>query len=189
MAFLRRMYCTLNFIKMKTIQISIAFLLFFVLKTTAQQIKTAELQVTGLTCSMCSQATEKSLRSLDYVGNVTPDLNRNVFVVSFKQPNAVNIDDLQKKVKDAGFSIGRLQATVSFNNAKIDDNGKATVGGKLYQFVNAKNKTLNGDIRLDFIDKNFLSATAYKKRAKSLALASYATGYVGKHTRVYHVSM
>ena len=70
---------------MKTIKYSMLFLLLFIGGNTfAQQISKAELQVNGLTCSMCSRATETSLKSLGFIENVSPDLNRNVFVLTFK---------------------------------------------------------------------------------------------------------
>ena len=70
---------------MKTTKIIFSFLMLFVInKASAQQITSAEMQVTGLTCSMCSQATEKSIRTLSYVADVKPDLNRNLFVITFK---------------------------------------------------------------------------------------------------------
>ncbi|PIH05063.1 hypothetical protein CS542_00215 [Pedobacter sp. IW39] len=42
----------------------ILFCLFIGGNTFAQQISKAELQVNGLTCSMCSRATETSLKAL-----------------------------------------------------------------------------------------------------------------------------
>ncbi len=106
-------------------QIILVFLMLFAInKVSAQQISAVEMQVTGLTCSMCSQATEKSLRTLSYVSNVNPDLNKNLFVLTFKKEGAVNLDQLQKKVKDAGFSVGNLVATINFNQAKVDEQGQ-----------------------------------------------------------------
>lgn len=178
---------------MKTIKITIALLMLFAInKVSAQQITTVEMQVTGLTCSMCSQATEKSLRSLPYVSNVTPDLNRNLFVLSFKNGESVNFDQLNKKVQDAGFSVGKLEATINFNDTKIDDNGQAIVGSKVYRFANAKSKVLNGPVKVSVIDKNFISNSAFKQKASTVKFDSYAsgTGVVnGKKTRIYHLSI
>ena len=85
---------------MKTTKIILSFLMLFAInKVSAQQVTSVEMQVTGLTCSMCSQATEKSLRTLNYVSDVKPDLNKNVFVVTFKKDKAVSFDELNKKVK------------------------------------------------------------------------------------------
>ncbi len=167
-------------------------MLFAINKVSAQQITAVEMQVTGLTCSMCSQATEKSLRSLSYVSNVNPDLNKNLFLLTFKKDGAVNLDQLQKKVKDAGFSVGNLAATLDFNQAKVDENGQVIVGGKVYRFANVKSKVLNGPVKVNVIDKNFISNAAFKKKSTQLNSDSYATGMGvvnGKKTRIYHLSI
>lgn len=167
-------------------------MLFVINKVSAQQITTVEMQVTGLTCSMCSQATEKSLRTLDYVSDVTPDLNKNLFIIKFKKDKDVNFDQLNKKVKDAGFSIGKLEATVNFNQTKIDDNGQAVVGTNIYRFANAKDKVLNGPVKVNVIDKGFVSNSVFKQKAATVKFDSYATGtgvVNGKKTRIYHLSI
>lgn len=178
---------------MKTTKIILSFLMLFVInKVSAQQITTVEMQVTGLTCSMCSQATEKSLRTLDYVSEVTPDLNKNLFIIKFKKDKDVNFDQLNKKVKDAGFSIGKLEATVNFNQTKIDDNGQAVVGTNIYRFANAKDKVLNGPVKVNVIDKGFVSNSVFKQKAATVKFDSYATGtgvVNGKKTRIYHLSI
>jgi copper chaperone CopZ len=167
-------------------------MLFVINKVSAQQVTTVEMQVTGLTCSMCSQATEKSLRTLDYVSNVTPDLNKNLFVITFKKDKAVNFDQLNKKVKEAGFSVGKLDATLNFNQVKIDDDGQAIVGSNVYRFANAKSKVLNGPVKVSVIDKNFISNSVFKQKSATVKFDSYAsgTGIVnGKKTRIYHLSI
>lgn len=177
---------------MKTLKFIILFSMFFMTKTFAQQASKAEIQVTGLTCSMCSQATEKSIRTLKYVADVKPDLNRNLFVVDFKDGSAVNFDQISAKVKDAGFSVGKLDATINFNQVKIDEKGQALIGSQVYQFTNASNKTLNGPTKVSFLDKNFLSPSAFKKMSSSVKAESYASGkgsYKGKTTRIYHVTL
>lgn len=178
---------------MKTKKIILSFLMLFAInKVSAQQVTTVEMQVTGLTCSMCSQATEKSLRTLDYVSDVTPDLNKNVFIITFKKDKAVSFDQLNKKVKDAGFSVGKLEATINFNQTKIDDNGQAVVGANVYRFANAKDKILNGLVKVNVIDKSFISNNAFKQKSATVKFDSYATGtgvVNGKKTRIYHLSI
>lgn len=167
-------------------------MLFAINKVSAQQISAVEMQVTGLTCSMCSQATEKSLRSLSYVSNVNPDLNKNLFSLTFKKDGAVNLDQLQKKVKDAGFSVGNLTATINFNQAKVDEDGQVVVGGSVYRFANIKSKVLNGPVKVNVIDKNFISNAAFKQKLSQLKFDSYASGMGvvnGKKTRIYHLSI
>ncbi len=178
---------------MKTTKILFTFLLLFVIqKVSAQQVTTVEMQVTGLTCSMCSQATEKSLRTLAYVDQVTADLNKNLFIVTFKKNSQVNFDQLNKKVKDAGFSVGKLDATVNFNQLKIDDEGQAIVGTSVYRFANAKNKMLNGPVKVSVIDKNYISNSSFKQKMATVKFDSYASGMGvvnGKKTRIYHLSI
>ena len=165
-------------------------MLFFAVNVSAQQISTADLQVTGLTCSMCSNATQKSLQTLSFVNTVKPDLNKNIFVLTFKKGADINIDLIRKKVQDAGFSVGGLTADFNFNQVKIDEKGQAIVNGNVYRFVNAKSKTLNGVVKASVVDKNFISGSAFKKQAASIASDAYTSGMSvvnGKKTRVYHL--
>lgn len=167
-------------------------MLFVINKVSAQQVTTVEMQVTGLTCSMCSQATEKSLRTLNYISDVTPDLNRNVFVIKFKKDKDVNFDQLNKKVKDAGFSVGKLEATINFNQTKIDNSGQAIVGNNIYRFTNASDKVLNGPVKVNVVDKGFVSNAEFKQQVWAVKHDSYATGQGtvnGKKTRIYHLSI
>ncbi|WP_316779792.1 heavy-metal-associated domain-containing protein [Pedobacter antarcticus] len=179
---------------MKLIAYAIAAsaLLFTGLKTSAQEISKAELQVNGLTCSMCSRATETSLKSLSFIEDITPDLNRNVFLINFKKDQNVNLDQIKNKVQDAGFSIGDLSATILFNQTAVDEQGLARLDGTVFRIVNAKSKTLNGPVTVKVLDKDFISSSAFRKKAAQLKVDSYATGkevIQGKETRVYHLSI
>ena len=165
-------------------------MLFFAVNVSAQQISTADLQVTGLTCSMCSNATQKSLETLGFINSVKPDLNKNIFVLTFKKGADINIDLIRKKVQDAGFSVGGLTADFTFSQVKIDDKGQAIIDGNVYRFVNAKNKTLNGTVKASVVDKNFISGSAFKKQSATVNSDAYANGTAvvnGKKTRVYHL--
>ncbi len=165
-------------------------MLFFAVNVSAQKISSADLQVTGLTCSMCSNATQKSLETLNFISSIKPDLNKNIFVLTFKQDTKVNLDLVRKKVQDAGFSVGGLTASFNFNDVKIDDKGQAIIDGNVYRFVNAKSKTLNGTIKASIVDKDFISGSAFKKQATNANSDAYAsgTGVVnGKKTRIYHL--
>jgi copper chaperone CopZ len=170
-------------------------LLIFVLlagTASAQQITTIDLQVTGLTCSMCSKATEKSVRTLDFVADVKPDLNKNLFVLSFKKGQPVNLDLIKKKVEAAGFSVGALVATFDFNQLKVDDKGLASTGNVAYRFLNTKGKVLDGPVKATVLDKNFLSQAAFKKNAAKFNTPTYASGkgvVNGKSTRIYHLGI
>jgi len=182
-----------NLLKMKTIKYFI--LTLFILTGSnlfAQNISNAELQVTGLTCSMCSKATETSLRTLDFIQDIKPDLNKNLFAITFKRDKNVNIDLIRKKVEEAGFSVGKLSATFNFKNAALDDNGRTEVNGTHYQIVGAGQKVLNGAVKATVIDKNFIPNNAFKKNVAAVKSNAYASGSAvieGRKTRVYHLSI
>src|SRR5436305_14629046 len=60
-------------------------LLFCVMRGSAQ-VKKVSIQASGLTCSMCSKAIYKALRSVDFVEKVDADIKNSTFEISFK-PN------------------------------------------------------------------------------------------------------
>lgn len=164
---------------MKTLKIFLIILITSITAAKAQFTK-AELQVSGLTCSMCSKATEKSLRTLGFIGDIKADLNRNVFMITFKKDVPVNLDQISKKVQNAGFFVNNLKATFNFDNVRINNN-IFSYGGDSYRLVNADGKTLAGPVTVTVVDKGFAPVSIYKK---------YNTAdKVENGGRVYHISI
>ena len=149
---------------MKTLKIFI-ILLITTISAKAQFTK-AELQVSGLTCSMCSKATEKSLRTLEFIGDIKVDLNRNVFLITFKKDAPVNLEQISKKVQNAGFFVNSLKATFNFDGVKVSDNTFSYAGDN-YRLVNGGDKTLSGPVMVTVVDKGFAPAAVYKKYSTS----------------------
>lgn len=172
---------------MKKIIIFIAFIAIH-LSAKAQFVK-AELQVSGLTCSMCSLSTQKSLATLDFVGEIKPDLNKNIFYISFKPNKTVNLDALKQKVMAAGFSVNKLVAIVNFNHVDISNDLSYPLQGSTFRFISTGAKQLNGETRLLIIDKDFVPTGTFKKYNSQLKDASYTTGLDDKKARVYHVTL
>lgn len=172
---------------MKTIKVILAIIAISITTVNAQFVK-AELQVSGLTCSMCSKATEKSLRSLDFITDIKPDLNRNLFIITFKKNAPVNLDQIGKKVRSAGFSVNRLTASFDFDNVKVSNNYHFNYGGNIYHFMNVAEKTLNGTTSITIIDKDFIPGADYKKNAANTTFGCYKTGLMGSQ-KVYHVTI
>jgi copper chaperone CopZ len=152
---------------MKTLKIFVAVLALSISVAHAQFTK-AELQVSGLTCSMCSKATEKSLRTLDFISDIKADLNRNVFVITFKKDAPVNLDQISKKVQNAGFSVSNLKATFNFATVEVDNNWFSYLGDNYY-VVSPLNKALNGLVAVTVVDKGFAPASVYKKYSSVVA--------------------
>lgn len=139
-----------------------SLLLALSIGTAKAQFTKAELQVSGLTCSMCSKATEKALRTLEFVGDIKPDLNRNVFVITFKNNAPVNLDRISKKVQNAGFSVNNLKATFNFASTKLSSN-TFSYSGDTYLVVAGADKAPTGPTTFTVVDKGFAPASVYKK--------------------------
>lgn len=147
--------------------------------TSAQVIK-ADLQAAGLTCSMCSRATDRQLRTLDFIDSIGIDLGHTMFTLYFKKDKTVDFSQIRKKVEDAGFSVADLKVTYHFDNLKAENGTEFSYGSDKFSFVDISSQTLNGDRAFRIIDKGFISAKEYKK-------------YVGKITSVtshtYHITL
>lgn len=152
------------------------------------QVNKAEMQVSGLTCSMCQLATQKAVKTLDFVADIQPDLNNTTFVITFKKDKTVNPDLLKKKVQGAGFSVSKLVLTYAFNNFKPSVQRTFNYGGASYLFIHGTSKTLDGPTKITILDKDFVPSGEYKKMAANSTIESYKTGKSGS-TRVYHISL
>jgi copper chaperone CopZ len=165
---------------MKTLKLFIAILALSIGAANAQFTK-ADLQVSGLTCSMCSKATEKSLRTLDFISDIKVDLNKNIFVLTFKKDVPVNLDMISKKVQASGFFVNNLKLTFNFNNVKLDNN-YFNFEGNTYKLMNGTTQTLNGAVAVTVVDKGFAPPAIYKKYQPA------ATDN-GKPGKVYHLAI
>ncbi len=160
---------------MKKIIFPIAFLIVGLI-TNAQQITKVEIMATGLTCSMCSNAINKQLKTIVDVEKVEIDLNKNLFVVTLKTNNKLTPKTFRDKVEKAGFFIGSMVLSVNFANQNIEDNKRIDN----YIFIDTKTQTLNGLTKVKVLDKGYVTAKEYKKLAKTFVkYQTYAKGDEG----------
>ncbi len=173
---------------MKKIIIIITILL--IVKGTKAQIIKAELIATGLTCSMCSFATQKQLQTITFIDSIATDLNHTTFILFFKKDAIVDFVTIKNKVEDAGFSVGSLICTFVFSGQKVENNFHYQYQNTLFHFMETKPQILNGKVRLKIIDKGFLSAKEFKKN-KNMATKNpcYETGKMDGVERLYHVTI
>lgn len=130
--------------------------LMFSMKSNAQIVK-AEIRATGLTCSMCSNAINKQLKSMSEVVNVETDLNTNTFTVTLKEGNSLTPKVFKEKVEKAGFFIGSLVLTTKAETIKQEG----------YIVVN-KASTSNAEVQIQILDKGYVTEKEFKKLSKSL---------------------
>ena len=178
-------------------KILIAFALLFFIKAEAQVTKVS-LQASGLTCSMCSNAINKSLKTLDFVENVKADVSSSTFEIIIKTGTAANFDLLKKKVEDAGFFVAKMIVTLNVNQVEVSNDAHVNIDGKMFHFLNTDKKLINGETSFKILDKGFVSAKEFKKNSKLTTMACYQTGYMGScckdknsksGTRIYHVTI
>lgn len=141
----------LNKIKVITVLITI---LYTTIGTA--QIAKAEIRATGLTCSMCSNAINKQLKTLPEVVNVETDLNTNTFVVELKDGNTLTPLVFKEKVEKAGFFIGSLIITVDSD----------IVLKKPYIIVK-DSQNMSKQVQIQILDKGFVTEKEFRKLVKS----------------------
>jgi copper chaperone CopZ len=176
----------------------ILVLFVFVTSIAQAQVTKATLQASGLTCSMCSNAINKALKTLDFVASIEPNIKTSTFEITFNENAVVDFDKIKSKVEGAGFSVAKLSAFVNFNNVAIAADSHVLVGNNTYHFLNVKEQTLNGQKEIRILDKGYLTAKEYKKNNAFTKMDCYKTGVaaaccakdglkVGQ--RIYHVTI
>jgi copper chaperone CopZ len=172
--------------------------MFFAVTTAKAQVLSATIQASGLTCSMCSNAINKSLRSLGFVEKVDANIKNSTFEISFKKEAVVDFDKIKAKVEDAGFFVANFSAILHFDNVAVENDSHIELNGKTLHFLNIKDQTINGDKTIKVLDKGFVTAKAYKQNGKYTLMQCYKTGVAGaccakdglkEGTRIYHVTM
>jgi copper chaperone CopZ len=186
---------------MKTQTIPIIFLLALGMAPlfSGAQLEKAEFQASGLTCSMCSNAINKALRTIPFVASVTTDLNKNLFEIAFKKNMPVDIDLIKKKVKDAGFSIASFWIIENIQGLPVDNDRHLAIDGLEFHFIQVKPQILHGENRLRVIDRDFLGSKEFKKFSALTAMPCYQTGMMAgcckshggqsQSGRIYHVTI
>lgn len=147
---------------------------------TKAQVTKVYLQASGLTCSMCSNAINKALKTLDFVDKVDANLKDYTFEISFKPGGNVEFDKIRKKVEDAGFSVAGFVAAVYFDKVALSANQPVKIGSNTLVFINVKEQVLDGEVKIKLLDKGFVSSKEYKRT--NLLNVVTAAG-------VYHVMM
>ena len=181
---------------MKTVLLFLA--IAFVAVPSKAQFSKAELQATGLTCAMCSNAVNKALEAVPFVQSVKSDIKNSSFRITFKESQEVNIDALKEAVEDAGFSVGGLKLTGNFHDLKVENDQHVQIGNTNYHFLNVNGQTLSGESTITVVDRSFLTAKQFKKISSSTKLSCIQTGKAAScctkegmqaNARVYHVTI
>ncbi len=178
-------------------QVILMAAVFFTTAVSAQITK-ANLQASGLTCSMCSNAIYKSLKSVDFVEKVEANIKNSSFELSFKPGSKVDIDQLKKKVEDAGFFVASFSALVMVDKTALSNDTHVDIGGSTFHFLNIKDQVADGELKIKVLDKGYVTAKAFKQNSKYTSMECYKTGKASaccakggltEGSRIYHVTI
>jgi copper chaperone CopZ len=172
---------------MKTLHIKFLATALVLLLTGAKsysQITKAEIMATGLTCSMCSNAINKQLKSYTEVDSIGTDLNTNTFTVYFKKDNSLEPKVLRKAVEKAGFFVGSMVLTAKFHTPTIEENTTLKVDDATYTFIDIKKPVAHEEAKFRVLDKGFVTQKEYKKLVKSY---SKYPGYATENENDYYL--
>ena len=162
------------------------------------QFTGANLQATGLTCALCSNAINKALQKISFVESVKPDIKNSSFGIVFRKDAEVDIDALKDAVEDAGFSVGSLKLTGNFSELKIAADQHVRIGNDNFHFLNVKSQVLNGEQTIAVVDKNFVTEKQFKKYSSATKMSCMQSGKAASccvkdgipaAARVYHVTI
>lgn len=167
------------------------------LSSQAQTMTSATLQISGLTCSMCQKSTYKALMKLPFVKSIETDLAKAEFVLKFKPGQTVDPDLIAKEVESAGFAVAGLSMEVSMPKLSLEQDHHLKIGQRWYHFVNAEGKTVEGNVNLQFIDKQFVENEKFQQYKGKTAHGCYQTGKMASccksddqpSGRIYHVTL
>jgi copper chaperone CopZ len=135
--------------------LTVAMFMFCSVLSKAQIMK-AEIKALGLTCSMCSNAINKQLKSIPEVTNVETDLNTNTFTVSLVDDNNLSPKIFKEKVEKAGFFVGALLCTMKSKN----------LSNKAFIMLNETKNNVE-IVTVQVLDKGYVTDKEYKKLSKS----------------------
>lgn len=175
-----------------------SLLLCAVTQTSFSQVNKVTIQASGLTCSMCSNSINKSLKTIPYVATVYSNIKTSSFDLTFKPGAEVNFDDFKKKVEDAGFYIAGLSAEVNFQQVKLDKDAHIRLGNLNLHVLKSSDQAIAGARTIKLLDKGFVTDKEYKKNASLTSMACYKSGKTAtcckEHgmengSRIYHVSI
>jgi len=179
---------------MKKIMLVIALMVAI---SASAQIEKAKLTASGLTCSMCSKAIYEALIKVKFIESVQANIQESSYSISFKKDMPADLDILRKAVEGAGFSVAKLQVTVNFDNASVQNDAMIQLNGKAFHFLHIEPQTLTGAQTLTLVDEHFTNAKEHKKFAQYTSMKCFVTGIaqaccskdVGVGQRIYHVTI
>ncbi|MDF2456536.1 MAG: Heavy metal transport/detoxification protein [Cytophagaceae bacterium] len=135
--------------------------------TSALTVQKAELQVNGLTCSMCNLSVYKALQKVSFVDSIKTQLNSSVYTLTIKPGAYIDPSGLRKQVEDAGFSVGALRIFFQPMDIALVKDEHVSYGNFYFHVLKtpASKESWIAEIK----DKKFISQKEYNRLRKDLS--------------------
>jgi len=164
-------------------------------QTPALTVVKAELQVNGLTCSMCNLSVYKALENVSFIDSIKTQLNSSVYTLILKSGAYLDPAVLRKQVEGAGFSVGKLRLFFQPIDVQLVKNDHLSYGDFYFHVLSSPPTMENWTVEIK--DKKFVSNKEYNALQKSLGhYTCYKTGMtddccVGMESSkvIYHLSL
>jgi len=147
-------------------KIVLVALLYFVFTISYAQITKANLQASGLTCSMCNLTIKKSLEKISSIDSVIPDVETATYELKFKKNAVINFNEIKNAVTNAGFSVAKLVFSIDTQKVKVNSDKKFEINGFVYTIIDGKMDSKNATTEFQIVDKTFVSDKVFKKKYK-----------------------
>lgn len=155
----------------------------------------AELQVNGLTCSMCNLSVYKALENVSFIDSIKTQLNSSVYTLILKSGEYLDPAVLRKQVEGAGFSIGKLRLYFLPINLQLKKNDHLSYGSFYFHVLSSPTTTQNWVVEIK--DKKFVPNKEYNAIQKNMEhYTCYKTGMTSECCEgiksakvIYHLSL
>jgi len=162
--------------------------------TSVLAMQKAELQVNGLTCSMCNLSVYKSLQKVSFIDSVKTQLNSSVYTLTLKPGEYIDPSSIKKQVEDAGFSVGALRLFFQPMDVALAKDEHLAYGKFYFHVLNPP--TSNESWVAEIKDKKFVSQKEYNRLRKELnqhpcyesGMTSACCTKDAESRQVYHLS-
>ncbi len=131
------------------------------------QVTSIKVGVDGVTCSMCSKGTEKSIKRLSFVESVTMDLNTTEASIFIKSNQTADFKAIAKAITDAGFTVRYIKFTYTTSSPSTTN---FTVGKSQYSVISGNLKA--GINYVELVGKDYMNAEQYKQWENVIASQS-----------------
>ena len=115
------------------------------------QVEKATVKIDGLSCPLCAHGLDKKLKKVEGVEKLEVMVDEGTAKITVKKGSSLSIEEVEKAVKDGGFTSGDISITVTGRLVERDGRTVLAMPGSEEIFLMEQNeqlqkleKTLNG---------------------------------------------